>query len=72
MLTEEDIEKMTSEEKDKLLYMLLSNMAKGPNADEGLDWHREILDERERALAEGRATLIDWEDAKRDNPDLFE
>ena len=27
-------------------------------------WHKEILDERERLLAEGKAQFIDWEEAK--------
>lgn len=28
-------------------------------------WHKEVLDERERLLAEGRSQFVDWEDAKR-------
>ncbi len=28
------------------------------------DWHKEVLDERARLLAEGRATFADWEIAK--------
>ena len=28
-------------------------------------WHKEVLDERERLLAEGKAQVVDWEDAKR-------
>lgn len=28
-------------------------------------WHREILDERERLIAEGKARFIDWEEARR-------
>ena len=28
-------------------------------------WHKEVLDERERLLAEGTAQFVDWEDAKR-------
>ena len=27
-------------------------------------WHKDILDERERLIAEGKARFIDWEDAK--------
>ena len=29
------------------------------------DWHKELLDERLKAVAEGRAEILDWEDAKR-------
>ena len=28
-------------------------------------WHKELLDERERLLAEGKAQYVDWEEAKR-------
>ncbi len=28
-------------------------------------WHKDILDERERLIAEGKARFIDWEDAKK-------
>ena len=28
-------------------------------------WHKDILDERERLIAEGKAQFIDWEDAKK-------
>jgi len=28
-------------------------------------WHKEVLDERERLLADGKAQFVDWEDAKR-------
>ncbi|MCP4107608.1 MAG: addiction module protein [Desulfobacteraceae bacterium] len=27
-------------------------------------WHEEILEDREKALAAGKATVSDWEDAK--------
>ena len=28
-------------------------------------WHKEMLVERERLLADGKAHFLDWEDAKR-------
>ena len=28
-------------------------------------WHKDILDERERLIAEGKAKFIDWEEAKK-------
>ena len=28
-------------------------------------WHKEMLDERERLLAEGKAQFMDWEEARR-------
>ena len=29
------------------------------------DWHKELLDSRLKAVAEGREEVLDWEDAKR-------
>ena len=29
------------------------------------DWHKEILDARQKAVAEGREQLLDWDDVKR-------
>lgn len=28
-------------------------------------WHKDILDEREQLISEGKAKFIDWEEAKR-------
>ncbi|MCB1129818.1 MAG: addiction module protein [Verrucomicrobiae bacterium] len=28
-------------------------------------WHKDLLDERERAIADGTARFVDWEDAKK-------
>ena len=36
--------------------------------EDGLEvpqWHKDILDERDRLIAEGKARFIDWEDAKK-------
>ena len=30
------------------------------------EWHKDVLDHRERLLAEGKAHFIDWEQAKKE------
>ncbi len=35
-------------------------------------WHKDILDERERLIAEGKAKFIDWEDAKKQIKEAIE
>jgi hypothetical protein len=59
------IEKMTLEEKlermEKLWNQLCRNEADVPVPE----WHKEILDERERMIAEGKAKFSAWEDAKK-------
>ena len=35
-------------------------------------WHKDILDERERLISEGKAQFIDWEDAKKQIKEAIE
>ncbi len=34
-------------------------------------WHRDLLDEREQLVREGKASFIDWESAKRQIKDAI-
>ena len=34
--------------------------------DQSSEWHREVLEERERRIASGEASFSDWEQAKAD------
>lgn len=39
-------------------------MRRTPEEIEQPDWHRQVLEERERALASGEIEYMDWEEAK--------
>ena len=54
--------------KEKLLVMeaLWSDLSQSEDQLPVPQWHRDILDERESAVANGTAGFIDWEVAKQD------
>lgn len=56
---------MTLPEKLELLEAVWSEIASDPDQVEVPQWHKEILDERQRAFEEGRDKAIDWDEAKR-------
>ena len=58
------IEDMTASEKVELMEELWKSMSRNPEAIESPAWHREVLEERERALASGEIEFMDWEEAK--------
>ena len=40
------------------------DLSRKEEAIESPEWHREVLEERERLIASGEARFIDWEQAK--------
>jgi len=48
-----------------LLETVWSEIATDPSQVEVPQWHKDILDERDLALKEGRAVILDWDEAKR-------
>ncbi|MDE3118899.1 MAG: addiction module protein [Nitrospirota bacterium] len=55
---------MTLQEKLAAMESLWEDLARTPEAIESPAWHKEVLEERLRLLAEGKTQLIDWETAK--------
>lgn len=58
------IEEMTGEQKAELLEALWKNMRHEVENSPIPDWHLQILEERERALAHGGDEFVAWDDAK--------
>ena len=56
---------MSFPEKVALLETVWSEIAADPGQVEVPQWHKDILDERDLALNEGRATVLEWDEAKR-------
>ena len=52
--------------REKLLVMeaIWDDISREEEDLEMPQWHKELLDERERLLAEGKAQFVDWEEAK--------
>ncbi|HLR04519.1 MAG TPA: addiction module protein [Pyrinomonadaceae bacterium] len=64
MSTVLDIDQMTLEEKLRAMEALWDDLCR-KNAVPVPQWHKDILDERERQIEAGKAEFIDWDIAKR-------
>ena len=58
------IEEMTPSQRAELMEALWKVMAQRPEEIESRDWHREVLEERRKAVENGEVEYIDWEVAK--------
>ena len=65
MIAQSEIRRMSFPEKVALLETVWSEIATDPGQVEVPQWHKDILDERDLALKEGRAVILDWDEAKR-------
>ena len=65
MIAQSEIRQMSFPEKVALLETVWSEIAAHPGQVEVPQWHKDILDERDLALNEGRATVLEWDEAKR-------
>lgn len=55
---------MTVSEKLQLMETLWEDLSRNADSLESPEWHRGVLEDRERRIASGEATFIDWEAAK--------
>jgi hypothetical protein len=60
------LNEMTVLEKLQLMEALWADLSRNPDALESPEWHREVLDERERRISEGETRFSDWQEAKAD------
>ena len=59
-----NVEQMSLEEKLRTMELLWENLSRREEGIPVPQWHKDLLDERERAVKEGRAQFITWESAK--------
>jgi hypothetical protein len=59
------IDQMTLEEKLLAMETLWDDLCRREAGLPMLQWHKELLDERERLVRDGKARFTDWETAKR-------
>jgi hypothetical protein len=64
MATELQIDQMTLEEKLRAMEALWDDLCRR-GAVPVPQWNKDILDERQRLIDEGKAEFIDWETAKK-------
>ena len=64
MIAQTEIRKMPLSEKLELLEAVWAELAADPDTIDVPQWHKDILDERQRAVDQGSVQFIDWEVAK--------
>ena len=65
MIALEEIRQLPLREKLRLMEAIWDDISREEQDLEVPQWHKEMLDERERLLAEGKAQFMDWEEARR-------
>ncbi len=60
-----EIEKMTLAEKLGTMEALWEDLCRREESVPVPQWHKDLLDEREVLIEEGRARFVDWETAKK-------
>ena len=61
----EQIHQMPFHEKLLVMEAIWDDISREEQNLEVPQWHKDILDERERMVADGKAQFIDWEEAKK-------
>ena len=56
---------MPLHEKLRLMEAIWDDISRAEESLEVAEWHKDILDERERLITEGKAQFVDWEDTKK-------
>jgi putative addiction module component (TIGR02574 family) len=64
MIALAEIQQLPLHEKLMVMEALWESIARAEDQLEVPQWHKDILDEREKLVQEGRAKFIDWEAAK--------
>mgnify|MGYP002400847006 CR=1 FL=1 len=59
-----ELKQMTLPEKIRLMEALWDDLCRTEEAIPVSGWHKDVLDERERQVAQGEAGFLDWDAAK--------
>jgi len=65
MATVLEIDQMTVEEKLRAMEELWQSLSRREEDVPVPQWHKDVLDERQRLIDSGEAQFVDWETAKR-------
>jgi hypothetical protein len=64
MIALDEIHKMPFHEKLLVLEAIWDDISREEEKLDVPHWHKDVLDERERLIREGKAKFIDWDEAK--------
>jgi hypothetical protein len=59
------LDQMSTEEKLAALEAIWGDLSRNEQQLPVPDWHKQVLDQRQRQIDRGEATFVDWEEAKR-------
>jgi hypothetical protein len=59
------LEEMTTEDKIRAMETIWDDLCKKDENIISPSWHKDILDEREKAIENGKEEFIDWSEAKK-------
>ena len=65
MIALNEIRQMSLHEKLQVMEALWEDIAREEDQVEVPQWHKDLLDERETLVREGKAQFVDWETAKK-------
>ena len=71
MIAAAELRDLPLHEKLRLMEALWDGIAPQEAELDVPQWHKDLLDERERLISEGKATFIDWETAKKQIKDVI-
>jgi hypothetical protein len=60
------LNEMSLSEKRQVMEALWDDLRRNADTHESPEWHRDVLEERERRIASGDARFTDWEHAQAD------
>ena len=66
MNTKLSLNKMTTEDKIRIMEEIWTDLTKSGNEYPSPDWHQDVLLLREKRVKEGKEIYKDWEAAKKD------
>jgi hypothetical protein len=64
MATELPLKQMSVREKLAAMEALWEDLSRTPEAIKSPEWHKQVLEDRQARVAEGKARYADWETAK--------
>ncbi len=59
------LEEMTTEDKIRVMETIWDDLCKKDENIVSPSWHKDILDEREKAIENGKEEFVDWSKAKK-------
>lgn len=66
MIALESLHQLSLKEKLLVMEALWSDLSPSAESVEVPQWHKDLLDEREQMIVEGKAGFTDWETAKKE------